>query len=584
MNQAATWARLFPGIAQLRGYRRSWLRGDVLAGVTVAAYLIPQVMAYAKIAGLPPVVGLWATIGPLAVYAVLGSSRQLSVGPESTTALMTAVVLAPLVSGDGARYAALAALLAIMVGVLSLVGGLAGLGILANLLSRPILVGYLAGIAVIMIASQLDTLTGVPVAGSGLIDEVLSWFSDLDLVHLPTLLLGGAVLTFLIVAGKLAPGIPAPLVAMLLAAGAVAVLGLQGAGIRVVGYIPAGLPAPRIPDVGPGELPSLLLPAVGIAIVGFSDMVLTGRAFAARKGELVDADQELRALGVVNVVAGLFRGFPVSCSGSRTVIGDALGSRTQLYSVVTLITVVAALFAARPVLSAFPVAALGAVVVYAALRLIDLGEFRRIGAFRRSELVLALATTVGVLGLGVLYGVLVAIGLSILDLLRRMARPHDGILGYVPGLPGMHDIDDHPDAALIPGLVVYRYDAPLCFANAEDFRRRSLDALEASGSSPEWFLLNAEANVDVDVTGLDALGQLLDELDKRGITFAMARVKQDLRDELTAAGLVEKIGEGRIFPTLPTAVAEYLRCYVRRHGQLPDGVVPPESPPTPTSP
>jgi len=575
------WSRLLPGIAQFRGYRQSWLRGDVLAGVTVAAYLIPQVMAYAKIAGLPPVAGLWATIGPLAVYVVFGSSRQLSVGPESTTALMTVTALAPLAAGDPGRYAVLAALLALLVGGLCLLGGLVRLGVLANLLSRPVLVGYLAGIAVIMIVSQLDTLTGVPVEGDGMIEEVRSWLVNLDLVHWPTLMLAAAVLAFLLLVSRWAPGIPVPLLGMLLAAGTVAVFGLREAGIGVVGEIPAGLPVPGLPHVSSGDLPSLLLPAVGIAIVGFSDMVLTARAFAARQGQSVDAGQELRALGVMNLVAGLFRGFPVSCSGSRTVIGDALGSRTQLYSVVTLATVIAALFVAGPVLASFPTAALGAVVVYAALRLIDVGEFRRIGAFRRSELVLALATTAGVLGLGVLYGVLVAIGLSILDLLRRMAHPHDGILGYVPGVAGMHDIDDYPNATLVPGLVVYRYDAPLCFANAEDFRRRALEALHNSSGPPEWFLLNAEANVEVDVTGLDALGQLRDELGKRNVTFAMARVKQDLQAQLVAAGLVDKIGEDRIFPTLPTAVAEYLRSYRERHGRLPKGMTLPAPPPDP---
>jgi SulP family sulfate permease len=322
----------------------------------------------------------------------------------------------------------------------------------------------------------------------------------------------------------------------------------------------------------------LLPAAVGVAIVALSDMIVTARAFAARHGTYVDANQELRALGVANVAAGSWRGFPVSCSASRTVIADALGARTQLYSLVTAATVVAAMFFARPVLAAFPSAALGAVVIYAALRLIDLGEFRRIGAFRRSELVLALATTAGVLGLGVLYGVLVAVGLSILDLLRRLARPHDGVLGYVPGVPGMHDIDDYPNAELVPGLVVYRYDAPLCFANAEDFRRRALDA---AASSPEWFLLNAEANVDVDVTGLDSLEGLRKELSRRDIVFAMARVKQDLRAQLAAAGLVTRIGDDRLFPTLPAAVAEYVRWYTKRHGRPPPGMYPPLIPPDP---
>ncbi|TVT24371.1 sulfate permease [Amycolatopsis rhizosphaerae] len=577
---SAAGERLLPGLAQFRGYRRSWLRPDLLAGVTVAAYLIPQVMAYAEIAGLPPVVGLWTALGPLAIYPLIGSSRQLSVGPESTTALLTATAVAPLAAGDPGRYAALAAMLALMVGGLCLLGGLVRFGVLADLLSKPVLVGYLAGIAVIMIVSQLGKLTGVPVTGENLFAQLRSWLSGLSGFHGPTLALGAAVLAFLLIGSRLAPKLPVPLIGMLLAAGAVAVFDLTGTGIAVVGAVPAGLPAPALPRVGAHDLTSLLLPAVGIAIVGFSDVVLTARAFAARRGETVDADRELRALGANNLLTGLFRGFPVSCSGSRTVIGEALGSRTQLYSLVALATVVVALFAAGPVLAAFPLAALGAVVVYAALRLIDLGEFRRIAAFRRSELVLALATTVSVLGLGVLYGVLAAITLSVLDLLRRMARPHAAVLGYAPGVPGMHDVGDYPGSVKVPGLVVYRYDAPLCFANAEDFRRR---ALEAVAPDTEWFLLNAEANIEIDVTALDALGQLRTELRRRGITFAMARVKRELLNQLEAGGAAAEIGEGRLFPTLPSAVAGYVREYQARHGRPPEGITPGVLPPGPAA-
>jgi sulfate permease, SulP family len=563
---------LMPGLRRLRSYERSWLRGDVLAGVTVAAYLIPQVMAYAEVAGLPPVTGLWAIMGPLLVYAVVGSSRQLSVGPESTTALMTASVVAPLAVGDPARYAALAAALALIVGGLCLFGWLARLGFLADLLSHPVLIGYMAGIAVFMIVSQLKKITGVPVEGDSLVAEVASFLANADQVHLPTLALAAAVLVFLLLGARLAPNAPVPLIGMLLAAGVVAAFGLQDRGIEVVGEIPAGLPAPGLPAVTVADLTALLLPAVGVTIVAYSDNVLTARAFAIRNDYRVDANQELLALGTANLSAGMVRGFPVSSSASRTVIADALGSRSQLYSLVALGAVVATLLVGRAVLAAFPTAALGAIVVYAALRLIDLAEFRRIARFRRSELVLALATTAAVLLLGVLYGVLAAIALSILDLLRRVARPHDGILGYAPGVAGMHDIDDYPDATLVPGLVVYRYDAPLCFANAENFRQRALAAVDASPTPVEWFVLNAEANVEVDLTAIDTLDELRAELDRRGIVFALARVKQDMRDDLAAAGLVQQVGDDRIFPTLPTAVQGYVDWYTEGHGEPPAGI------------
>jgi SulP family sulfate permease len=291
----------------------------------------------------------------------------------------------------------------------------------------------------------------------------------------------------------------------------------------------------------------------------------------------VDNNQELLALGTGNLAAGLAQGFPISSSGSRTAIADALRSRSQLYSLVAVASVAATMLLLRPLLSAFPSAALGAVVVYAAVRLVDVGELRRIARFRWTELFLALATTVAVLVLGVLGGVLVALSLSLLDLLYRVSRPHDGILGFVPGVAGMHDIHDYAGASLVTGLVVYRYDSPLFFANAQDFRTRALAAVDVSRTPVEWFLLNAESNVEVDLTALDALEELRAELTRRGIVFAMARVKEDLRVFLAAAGLVERIGPDRIFPTLPTAVAAYEEDYAARHGHPPKPSSPPSS-------
>ena len=271
----------------------------------------------------------------------------------------------------------------------------------------------------------------------------------------------------------------------------------------------------------------------------------------------IDPRRELLALGAANVGAGLMQGFPVSSSGSRTAIGDAVGSRTQLTSLVTVAATVLAVLVARPVLAAFPTAALGAVVVYAAVRLIDVAEFRRLARFRSSEFLIAVATTVAVLVVGVLQGVLVAVGLSILDLLRRVARPHDAVEGFVPDIAGMHDVDDYPEASLVPGLMVYRYDSPLFFANAEDFRARARAAVAASETPVRWFVLNTEAVIEVDITAVDALESLRADLTGQGIVFAFARMKQDLRDELAPTGLLERIGEDHLFPTLPTAVEAY---------------------------
>ncbi len=566
--ERGAWS-LVPGLVRLRHYESGWLRPDVLAGIAVAAYLIPQVMAYAEVAGLPAVVGFWAIGAALLVYAVFGSSRQLSVGPESTTALMTAVAVAPLAAGDPERYAVLAAGLAVLVGGLCLVARLARLGFLADLLSKPVLVGYMAGIAVLMIVSQLEKVTGVPVSGDTVVAEIASFVRGLDQLDPATTLLAAAVLTVLLIVQWRFPRAPAPLIGMVLASSAVAALSLRDQGIQVVGDVVGRLPAISIPDVGLADVGDLLGPALGVMIVGYVDNVLTARAFATRNGYRIDANQELLALGMSNLATGVTQGFPVSSSGSRTVIGDSLGSRTQLHSLVALATMVLAVVFLGPALATFPTAALGAIVVYAALRLIDLREFRRFGAFRRSELLLALATLASVLVLGILIGVLVAVGLSIADLLRRVARPHDGILGFVPGTPGMHDIDDYPEARLMPGLVVYRYDSPLFFANAENFRTRAIAAVEEVPDPVEWFVLNAEANVEVDLTALDAVEELRAELTRRGIVFAMARVKQDLLVTLQAAGLAERVGEDRIYPTLPTAVQAYVAWHTERHGRPP---------------
>jgi sulfate permease, SulP family len=570
LSARGAW-RLVPGLQQLRRYERAWLRPDILAGIAVAAYLIPQVMAYAAVAGLPPVVGLWAVCVALVVYVCVGSSRQMSVGPESTTALLTAVVVAPLAAGDPARYAALAAALALVVGGLCLVARLARLGFLADLLSKPVLIGYMAGIAVLMIVSQLEKVTRVPVSGDGVMPEVASFLGGLDELHPATALLAAGVLVLLLVVNHRFPRAPAPLIGILVAAVVAGVFSLGEKGLDLVGAIPGRLPSVGLPDVGISDLAGLLGPALGVMIVGYVDNVLTARAFASRNGYRIDANQELFALGAVNLATGVSQGFPVSSSGSRTVVGDAVGSRSQLHSLVAVASVVLALLFLRPVLATFPTAALGAIVIYAALRLIDVAEFRRFAAFRRSEFLLALATTASVLVLGVLLGVLVAVGLSIADLLRRVARPHDGVLGFVAGVAGMHDVDDYPGARLVPGLIVYRYDSPLFFANAEDFRDRALAAVDEAPAPVEWFVLNAESNVEVDLTGLDAVEEVRAELARRGTVFAMARVKQDLLVALRAAGLADRVGAERIFPTLPTAVEAYVDWYREEHGRPPEG-------------
>jgi SulP family sulfate permease len=573
--------RYAPSLDRLLHYQRGWLRADVIAGITVAAYLIPQVMAYGEVAGLSPVVGLWAILPPLLVYAVLGSSRQLSVGPESTTALMTATIVGGMAAGDATRYAALAAGLAVIVGVLALLAWLARLGVMSELLSKPVLVGYMAGVAMIMIIGQLGKVTGLSIDGDTFVEELRSFASQIADIDRPTLILAVSVLVFMLAVERVWPKAPVPLLAVLLATAAVAVFNLDASGIATVGTIPAGLPTPQLPGLTLSDVEALLLPALGVLLVGYSDNVLTARSFADRNDYSIDANQELLALGTSNVAVGLFQGFPISSSGSRTAIGDSMRTKSQLYSLVAFGCVVLVLLFFSGVLSLFPTAALGAIVIYAALHLFDLPELRRFWKFRRSEFLLAMATVAGVLVFDILYGVLIAVGLSLIDMLRRVVRPHDAILGYAPGVAGMHDIDDYPLALQIPGLVVYRYDSPLFFANSDDFKRRALASVDAAQTPTEWLLLNAEAIVQVDITSVDGLDDLRELLERRGISLRMARVKQELRDPLDAAGFVERLGADHLYPTLPTAVAAYVDAYTQRHGKPPEGVTPQAPPPSP---
>ena len=555
------WANVLPGWWQARHYRRDYLRGDLVAGLAVAAYLVPRVMAYAELAGLSAVHGLWAVVAPLLMYAIFGSSKNLSVGPESTTALMTAVAIATVTNGNLALAPAAAATLAVGVGIVCTIGWLARLGYVADLLSKPVLTGYLAGIAVLMIVSQLGKITGIDAPAGSTFAELGHVLTHLGEIHPPTLVLAAAVVVFLLVGRAWQPTFPWVLVAMVLAAVAVAIIGADRLGLAVVGDVPQGLPVPRLPEVAQLDLAQVMLASVGIAAVGFTDNVLTGRAFAKRSDDPpMNASQELLALGAANVGSGLLQGFPVSSSGSRTAVIVSSGGRTQVTSLAALVVVIAVLLFAGPLLATFPMAALGGVVVYAATRLVDVAGFRGLARFRISELVLALATTVAVLAFDVLVGIAVAIGLSVLNLLRRIVRPHDAILGFVPGLPGMHDVADYPVATEVPGLLIYRYDAPLFFAAAANFRTRALQSVgtvEARTGPVRWFVLNAEANTEIDFTAVQILEELRAELADRGIVMGLARVTYEVRADLERAGFIAALGPEHVYATLPTAVAAY---------------------------
>ena len=557
-----------PGIGVLRHYRRDWLRSDVYAGISVVAYLVPQVMAYTALVGVPPVTGLWTALAALVVYAVMGSSRVLSVGPESTIALMAGTAIAPLVGADPDRAVALAATLSLLVAGWCLIGRIVRLGVIADLLSQPLLVGYLAGAAILMIVGQLGRMTGTTIEGDNLVAQIRSFASVVDDTHLLTLAVGAGTLGLLLAVHVLRPRWPATLIAVAAATVVCTLADLENRDVAVVGAVPTGLPTPGLPDVTWHDVRTLVLAALGIAVIAYGDNMLIARAFPAHaegeaKADPVDPQQELAALSGVHAAVGLMSGFPCSSSGSRTALAITARARTQLYSVVAAGVVLLVLFVAGPLIENLPQASLAAVVFYAASKLVSWREVERLARFRTTELLLAVAAMLGTVLFGVLVGVGVAIALSLVEILYRLARPHEGVLGRVPGVAGMHDVDDYPDAETLPGLVVYRYDAPLFFANVGDMRRRALLAVDQENAAvPEhpvrWFVLNVEANVEVDITAADGLRELHAELAARGVRLALARVKRDLRLPLERAGLAELIGEDMLFPTLPVAEEAYV--------------------------
>lgn len=577
-----------PGLTTIEHYRRHWLRPDIFAGIAVTAYLVPQVMAYCAIVGVPPVVGLWTTLPALIVYAVMGKSRLLSVGPESTVALMAGTAIAPMAMGDPERAVHLAAALSLIVALWCFVARMFRLGVIAELLSQPLLVGYLAGGAVLMVVGQLGKVTGTKVHGESIVEQVQSFLEVVKDTHLMTLAVGAATLALLVIIHLIKPRWPAPLIAVAAATVASTFMDLQAQGVKIVGDVPTGLPGISLPAVSWSDVEGLLIAGIGVAIVAYGDNTLIARGFPAPADpdedpdvNTVDAQQELVALGGAHIAVGLMGGYPVSSSASRTALALAAGARTQLYSVVAAVLIVVVLFVAGPLVRNLPQAALGAVVFYAASKLVSWKEMRRLARFRRRELMLAAAGTIGTILFGILTGVGIAIALSVLEMSQRLARPHDGVLGRIPGLAGMHDVADYPNAETLPGLIVYRYDAPLFFANAGDLQRRALTVVKQENDAfpdtpARWFLLNVEANVEIDITAADGLRQLYSDLAARGVRLGLARVKNDLRVALHKAGLVDLIGTEMLFPTLPVAEEAYIQWAALNPYAAPELPVEPE--------
>jgi high affinity sulfate transporter 1 len=557
------WRRWIPGIEMLRRYEVIWLRHDVMAGLVLTTMLIPVGVAYAVASGVPGIYGLYATIIPLLAYALFGPSRILVLGPDSSLAAVILAVILPLSGGDPLRAIALASMMAIVSGVVCILAGVVRLGFVTELLSKPIRYGYMNGIALTVLISQLPKLFGFSIdaegplrslwaIGGAVLDGKVNW---------TTFMVGVTTLaTILLLKGsKRLPGI---LISVIGATGVVGALDLAARfGVAVLGPLPRGLPAFAIPWIAYTDLLAVVIGGCAVALVSFADTSVLSRAYAARTGTYVDANQEMVGLGAANLAAGFFQGFPISSSSSRTPVAEAAGAKTQVTGIVGALTVASLLVAAPDLLQHLPTTALAAVVIASAIGLIEISDLRRIYQIQRWEFWLSIVCFIGVAVLGAIPGIGLAIVIAVVEFLWDGWRPHSAVLGHADGVKGYHDIQRYPDARLIPGLVLFRWDAPLFFANAELFEDRVLDAVAASPTPVRWLVVAAEPVTSVDITAADALAELDSTLRPADIKLCFAELKDPVKDKLRRFGLLARFGEEHFFPTIDAAVDGYLQTH-----------------------
>jgi high affinity sulfate transporter 1 len=553
-------ADAIPGARVLGGYRREWLPRDVVAGVVLTTLLVPQGMAYAELAGLPAITGLYTSVLCLLAYAVFGPSRILVLGPDSSLGPMIAAVLLPILvsGGDPAKAVALASVLALMVGAMLTFAAVAKLGFVADLLSRPTQLGYVNGLALTILIGQLPKLFGFSTDGEGLIGEAVAFARGVAAGETVPAALAIGVGGLVVILGlrRWAPKAPGILVAVLAAILATVWLGLEGRGVHVVGPLPQGFPPFTIPSVEWSELGMLAAGALGITLVSVTDTISTASTFAARTGQEVRGNQEMIGIGAANLAAGLFQGFPVSTSGSRTAVAESAGARTQVTGVVGAGAITLLLVFVPGLLKDLPQPMLAAVVIAASLSLADAAGMRRLWRQRRVEFALAVAAFLGVALFGVLPGIAVAVGLSVLNVFRRAWWPYHTVLGRADGVAGFHDVRSYPEAGLIPGLVLFRFDAPLIFANARTFRDE-IRHLSRAEPAPEWIVVAAEPITDVDTTAADMLEDLDEELNAKGISLVFAETKTPVRSKIDRYKLTRTIDPEHFYPTVEDAVAAY---------------------------
>jgi high affinity sulfate transporter 1 len=557
------WIRWFPGFDTLRHYQSSWLRNDLGAGLVMTAMLVPVGIAYAEASGVPGINGLYATIVPLLAYAVFGPSRILVLGPDSALAPVILAVVLPLSAGEPQRAVAIAGMMAIVSGGVCVAVGLGRLGFITELLSKPIRYGYMNGIALTVLLSQVPKLFGFSVSAKGplrqawgIIEKIVEGSTNM------TALAVGAGTLILILLLKSKPRLPGVLIAVVVATLVVAVFDLATrAGVSVLGSLQRGLPAPRLPFVQVADWESILVGGAAVALVSFADTSVLSRTYAARLRTPVDPNQEMVGLGIANLAAAFFQGFPISSSSSRTPVAEAAGARTQVTGVVGALAIAVLLIFAPELLRDLPHPALAAVVIAAAIGLVEVRDLQRVYRIQRWEFWLSMTCFAGVAVFGAIPGIAIAITIAVIEFLWDGWRPHSAVLGRVERVKGYHDIARHPEARLIPGLVLFRWDAPLFFANAELFHERVLDAVASSPTPVRWLVIAAEPVTSVDVTAADAISELDDTLRAATIELCFAEVKDPVKDKLKRFGLLTRFGEQTFFATLGEAVSAYLSSH-----------------------
>ena len=550
-------ARLFPGLAMFSGYQRRWLIPDVLAGISVTIVMIPSVIAYAGLIGIPPQYGLYAALVPLVVYPLFGSSRQVIVGPDIAISLLIASAVIPLAGGDAGRAASLAAIIAILSGILLLLGALAKFGAAADFLSKPVLVGYMTGAALILMASQLGTMFGIHLQHTEFVPLLSELAGKIRSTNLPTLLLGIGLLAILLLLRRLAPKIPGALAVCVLAVVLSRIFGLEKAGVATVGVFHGGLPVFAFPEVTLKDIHALLPAALGIALLTYTECILLARAFGEKNQYEVNASRELVALGCADLAAGLFQGFSVTGSQARTTINDASGGKTQLVSLVAAGVLALFILFLTPLIATLPKVSLAAILIYAGFGLVEFDVMLRIyRCYPRSSL-LAATTTLGVLVAGVIPGILLGVIISLIGLINRISRPMDVVLQPVPGNK-YHDLGENPSGQTIPGLIAYRFYAPLLFSNAEHFVERVRSLVEECPTPVQWFLIDAQAITDIDVTAAEALRDIIRELHGKGIVLKIARANRPLRDILERSGITRDLGQENFYPSVHKAIDAFL--------------------------